>query len=434
MADATGTFMWVILRFFVALVVVGSGCITAFAQGYSGITHAIENKDWVTASNLAITLDEEAKTGSFFFLYVTATKFSVEDNCAEAIPIIDALKQAKPSFAPLHELGYICNTKLGKSAAAKSDLQKLVAILPNGQERDLIRGMLEAEHARSKVSVGVYGSVTPSSNANKQTSVGYINGLEVTSGSKASKGVNATIGATFTKVLNQTQTSSFAGVVRTEIGYSTVDQVISPRLALEAPLAFSMNENASAVLTPFFDLHFLGTKHSHTKIGTKGIVRQKLDDTNSMAYQAEISRNNYVDAHYLNGFYFHGSVSWERNLSETTSLTLSTGLNSVLTDRVARQSHKIEAKARLEHSAANGLTFGAEASAGVRFHNQPAPLTTTGNQTDQFLRTQFELSHKDITFGAFRPVLAYTFQVQESDNIFYKHESHDLGISLRANF
>lgn len=410
---------------------------SGLASTYADLAAKMGAGDWSGAEPIAQELDaaESAATNSgsqFFSLYVAVAQTVDRGNCDTALPLLTLMARAKPYFVPTYELSYICHKQGRDKEGAIADLSAIIAILPAGPQRDLVRQMLASDQAADGIGISFYGSVTPSSNANRQTRATTLNGLVLTKASRAQWGVNAQAGVTLTKNFFSTNGVFVAGIVRAELNYSSVTQLISPRLFLELPVSFTPMQDTQATLTPFTNFEFSQASHTATHMGVRGVISHAFDANNRVTLQTSLARDDYVFASYLNGWSSDTVLAWAHTFDASTRLTTKATLLADIADNNANTRLDISVGTRIDHLMDMGLLIGIEGTVGRRFHNKAPPLSVGPNQTDTYIRGSVELSHKDIVIGPLMPTLTYTYQRQFSDNIFYDYQSHDIGISLRA--
>ncbi len=405
---------------------------SGLANSYAELSAAVVEGNWARAQPIARELDAAEPGSEFFSLYVAVSETVSKGNCDIALPLLTLMARAKPYFVPTYELSYICHKRVGDNNGAVADLSAIIAILPAGPQRDLVRQMLASDQAGDGIGISFYGSITPSSNANRQTTATTLNGFVLTKASQAQMGINAQAGVSLTKNFFANNGVFVAGVVRAELNYSSVTQLISPRLFLEIPVSFTPMANTQATLTPYATFEFSQLSHTATHIGVRGVVSHTFDSSNQVTLQTSVARDDYVNATYLNGWSSDTVLAWAHTFDANTRLTSKATLLADIADNNANTRLDASLSARVDHLMDAGLLIGLEGTVGRRFHNKPPPLSAGPNQTDTYLRGTVELSHKDIVFGPLMPTLTYTYQRQFSDNIFYDYQSHDIGISLRA--
>ncbi len=415
----------------VLAIILSGFAFPAQAGSFAELSAAIDAADWQTADQIARELDI-AEGSDFFQAYAKASQLTADGQCEAADPLLDAIAVAKPYFVPVHELSYYCDRTLGRFEDAIAELEKIEALVHTDAERQIVRQMLANEKAASGVSVVLYGDVTPSTNVNRQTTETELQGLKLTEASRGKSGISATAGARLTKRLYAQQDLFVAGVQEPELSYSTSSQLLTPALTTSIPLTFSLGGGARASVSPFLSKKFGPSSTEQTRLGVQATVTEAYGSTDSFTYSASLARQTHAGRAYLDGWNATGQVSWSHVVGPQTTTTLRMNIDATGTDDPTNSSVEASLTGRIDQYWQNSFVVGVEATVGMRAHNQPPPLSMGPNQTDRFIKGRLELSHQGLTIGPFMPAIVYTYQWQDSDNVFYRYQSHDFGLSLKA--
>ncbi|HTM79109.1 MAG TPA: surface lipoprotein assembly modifier, partial [Devosia sp.] len=200
----------------------------------------------------------------------------------------------------------------------------------------------------------------------------------------------------------------------------------------ETPMTFGSLDNVTFLATPFVTAALSNGQHSHTKAGGRGIVAVQLSPVISATLTGSAAYAAFPLQPFRDGWQYELSLgsSWVVNPQTMLSASLKAAFDA--TDDASRQTTELSARLRVDHAMASGLVLGGELTVGTRLHNAPPPLSNGANQQDQFASVRLEASHRDIVIGPFMPQIYYEYATQASDNAFYRYDSHDIGLAMRA--
>ena len=302
-----------------------------------------------------------------------------------------------------------------------------------------IAQLRQGESAKDRPVFSGYATVSPSSNANRQTAATTINGGPwgvgtIPQNARGQMGVLLEAGGSVAFHLGELNGLTATGVLRTDIRYSTVTQTFEPRFTAELPLTFQPAPSIRAVITPYASVGFEDTQLAQTRIGATASASISLTATQQLGLSLGVERVERPLNPGRSGFELDGSVSLASVLNPNNTLTTKLRLLYEHTDDSLQRRLEAVASARLDTLFEGGLLTGLEGKIGQRYHSQPAPFAVGPNQTDIFASARVEASHRNFTIGDFMPTLFYQYSGSWSDNVFYQFASHDVGLTLKTRF
>jgi hypothetical protein len=404
-----------------------------FAASLDDLNAATARRDWQSAETIAAALDRADAQGDFYAGFVRAQELIDRNDCTDAVVLLGALTLARPLFLPAHELAYLCHRFAGDHKRAAAELDRMLAVLPPGAQRDLVEQLRQIEELDRGPSFDIYGDVMPTSNVERQTAATTLSGFTIAEGSRGHAGVVAKGGVAMTYRLYATSGFHLAAVIRPELQYATTG-LLAPSLTLELPMTFTPQANFGIVLTPFTETGFSGTTHDLTQAGMRASASWQVTDRLSAGFSAGASWSHYALEPYRDGIDLNGAASVSYALDPQTLLSGSLNADDLYAWDATQRTLALYAVGRIDHIAQNGLVIGLQAYVGRRWHSAPPPLSSGPNQTDAFVSGRIELGSRRLSLGAFRPTLYYQYTRQWSDNVFYRYDSHDVGLTLKAQF
>lgn len=421
-------------RFFVrllqAFMIVACAVSTAQAATFGDMQAQLNAGNWTAATAVATELD----VGTGYDInkaYAHAFQLFKTDQCGDAVRLAEAVANAAPYMVPAHEIVVSCRIEMGDEAGAVTALNRLLAVLPEGPQRDVAAQVRNNILSRSEISVSLYGELVPSTNVERQTQASTYYGLPITSASQGHFGVTASGGATFTKNIISEQDFTLSALLRTDVEINSVEMRFRPEIEVSLPTTFKVGP-ATVVATPFVEMSFLELSRQSTRAGIRGVVSAPIDQATQIALQASVHGAWYDTTSYRDGVVFTGGVNLSHVL--TSSTRTSVGVN-VMHDHtfVARhQTTELSGTLRLDQIIDNSLVLALKATGGVRWHNAPPPLLVGPNQFDTFVSLRAEASHREVTIGPFMPTIFGEVTRQWSDNLFYDYVAADVGLGLKA--
>lgn len=404
------------------------------AQTLQSVLSASVAGDWTLAQRQARALDNSEGGGDFYSAYVSAQQLAFEGRCEEAVFLFDTLTLARPYFAPAYEGAFLCLNALGQRDEAVARLDALLAILPQGAHRDLVFNVRQQVASADRPIVNFFGSLVPSSNANRQTAESSFGAWVIDPSAQGKPGLMASIGASVTARLYRNDRVTISGVGSAALQYNSVSGLLEPRFTLELPTTFQLEGRASAGVTPFLTTTFNDKGISTTRAGINGVVSVPLTETIRTTLSGGLSYGAYTNQAWRDGWTYDFALASQWSATPAWMLTATGKVNVIDTADPTRGTTELAALLRVDHATNWGLLIGLEGELGVRFHEQPPPLSTGDNQLDKFASVKVELSHRDIAIGPFLPQVHYRYTVQDSDNVFYRYHAHDFGLGVRARF
>lgn len=404
----------------------------ATATGFADVARALDDADWTKARQLATEADEAAQHGDFYAAYVQARSFGDQGNCGAAIEIYNALLEAQPYFLPAVEQSFICASQLGDETLAVRNLDRALAILPPGSQRDVIADLKQSILARGQVNFSGYLDVAPSSNANRQTYSETLGPLVISEEARAKNGVLFKAGLVAAKSVYYNADMAVTAVARAEFEYDTVREMLFPSLTAELPITLGARNELTTIFTPFVTAGFEDAEYSRLKAGVR--VRSTLSIAENVQINASASlyESVYRFTPWRDGTTIETAIGSSWSVAPTTLLSVTTRVEHVATDQVDMARTMASIEGRVDHAFDEGLLLGASLELGQRWHNRPPPLSLGPNQQDNFYTVRVEGSHREFSVGPFMPTFYYEFTDQQSDNVFYEYDSHDFGVHLRA--
>lgn len=407
--------------------------LPSFAASLDDLNAAAARRDWKAAEALAAALDRADGQGDFYAGFVQAQELIDSNDCADAVALLGALSVARPLFLPAHELAYLCRRSAGDHRQAAAELDRMLAVLPPGAQRDLVEQLREIEELDQGPSFDVYGDVMPTSNVERQTAATSFSGFTITEGSRGHAGVVAKGGVAMTYRLYAASGFHLAAVIRPELQYVTTG-LLAPSLTLELPATFTPQAGFGIVVTPFAEAGFSGTTHDLSQAGAKASAAWQATDRLSVGLAGSAAWAQYALEPYRDGIDLNGTLSVSYAFDPQTLLSGSLNADGLYAWDATQRTLALYAVGRIDHIMPDGLVIGAQAYGGRRWHSAPPPLSSGPDQTDEFVSGRIELGSRRLSFGAFRPTLYYQYTRQWSDNVFYQYDSHDVGLTLKAQF
>src|SRR5690606_18957435 len=101
------------------------------------LDRALAAGQWQTATDIAAALDADAVAGDVMAGNAASVRYAASGQCAEAATLAGFVITAVPLFAAPYSIAYRCHSALGNRAAAVQRLESLVAMLPQGPEREI---------------------------------------------------------------------------------------------------------------------------------------------------------------------------------------------------------------------------------------------------------------------------------------------------------
>ncbi|MBN13697.1 MAG: hypothetical protein CMJ15_00510 [Pelagibacterium sp.] len=431
-------------RSFASLLLAGmtafSYVLPALAQTASlaSLDEAIGARDWARADALAAQLDAEAGRGDVMAAYAASVRHALDGECAEAVVLADLVIGAVPFFVPPYLVAHRCYSDLGQRDMAAARLGSLQAILPDGPERDVVSQMLQNAQSQGRPVFSGYFTMAPSTNVNRQTGEDTIDGGvwgpgEIPEEARGKRGVLFSLGGSVAVELARSEAASLSGVLRTDIRFSTVDEVFEPSFTAELPITFAVGETARAVVAPYVTVGLEEDVLERTEAGVRSSLSVPLDASQRLAFDLKLAA---VERHLdpgRSGLLADGAASYSTSLSPNMNLTTTARAVYNHTDDETLRTLVGTLRARVDTLFDNGLLVGVEGTIGQRWHWRPAPFQLE-DQVDRFATGRIEASHRDITIGPLMPSIYYEYTNSWSDNVFYTYDSHDIGLTLRASF
>jgi hypothetical protein len=366
-------------------------------------------------------------------------RHAANGECVEAAALADFVIQAVPIFAPAYGVAYRCYLALGKPDIAVQRLDQILAILPEGPDREAIAQLRQGESAKHRPVFSGYATVSPSSNVNRQTAATTINGGPWGTGTipqnaRGQMGILLETGGSVAFHLGELHGLTATGVLRSDIRYSTATQTFEPRFTAELPLTFQPASSIRAAITPYVSIGFEDAQPAQTRVGAMASAAISLAATQQLGLSLGAARIERPLSPTRSGIELDGSISLASALDPNNTLTTRLRLLYEHTDDSRQRRLEAVASAQLDTLFASGLLTGLEGKIGQRYHSQPAPFVVGPNQTDIFVSARMEVSHRNLTIGDFMPTLFYQYSESWSDNVFYDYDSHDVGVTLKARF
>ncbi|MET3924174.1 hypothetical protein [Devosia sp. 2618] len=393
------------------------------ANSLNTLDSALAVGQWEQAAEIAQELDERAQRGDIMAAYAASVRHAAQGQCEEAAVLADVVTRVLPLFAAPYSLAYRCLMALGNRPAALARLETLIAILPQGTERDIISQILQNERAKDRPAFSAYASASPSSNVNRQTDATTINGGPWGVGTipNSARGQAGTIfdaGGTMTVQLATLENLTIAGVLRTDVRYSTADQVFQPSFGAELPLTFRSTASINAVFTPYVAVGLHDGQHTRSEAGGKTSISLPISAHSRLVLNLRIAAVERPLNPTRNSVVVDGGASASTVLAPNVNLTTSA---RVLYDHTADEtlrSLEATAAARIDTLLEGGLLLGVEGTIGQRYHARPAPFVLGQNQVDTFVSARTEVSHRALKIGPFMPTVNYQYSKSWSDNVF----------------
>lgn len=412
---------------------------TAAAASFNDIQYAIIESRWEDARQTAKALDGLDPAGEFLGLYVEAAYLMQSGRCDEASAIARTLIGVRPDFAPAQELVWLCSAQTADLSTAQSELEALLAIMPEGPQRTILEQMHLAHRAEDGPQFSAYVEAKPSTNTNRQTAATNVGPWVIAPESRGQGGAELTGGVSVAQQLYQSSSFDVLGVLKADLSWDSVRQLVRPQISAELPVRVGAIDGLVLSATPFVTFGFDGSDHALTRAGLRGAATAQLSDTWILGWSGSVQRSHYPRANWRSNWELDNNVSVSFLLDEQTRITTNLGLQQHFNDDETRNFQTLSASLRLDHMMDFGLIVGLQGKVGVRnYASAPAPTIGT-HQQDNFVSGRAELSHRDLTIGpvfgsAIRPVLFYEYTRQSSNNVFYDYDSHDVGLTMRVAF
>ncbi|WIY53960.1 surface lipoprotein assembly modifier [Devosia sp. YIM 151766] len=416
---------------FMAIFLMSPG-VWAQTPGFSEIQIAVESGHWDRAHRLAGAADKAAARGDFYKAYVLAQSISLDGRCLEALPIYRAILEASPLFLPALDQAFLCEMTTGDSQSALQRLDTLLAILPEGPQRQNVLRIKEG--LAPSVAIGGYFDIAPSTNANRQTHAERLGPLTIAPESRGQAGLLVSSGLTATVPIARNLGFSLVAVGRAEWSYDTVRQLFAPALTVELPATFGSVGQPIFSVAPYVTLDFEETTLARLRAGVRGSVGSSLSSTVSLHASGAIYADRYEFLPHRDGVGTIGTMGLSWSAAPSTLVHSAATLKHNGTYDQNYATTELSARIGLEHIFDAGLILGLTGESGIRWHNRPPPLSVGSNQTDFFSSGRIEASHRELTIGPFMPTLYYKYSTQSSDNLFFAHDSSDFGVRLRTKF
>jgi hypothetical protein len=408
------------------------GCFAANAASTDPLSAAIATGDWIAADKLAVEQDARDRSGDFFRAYVKASQLTHEKRCAEARPLLVAMRITRPCFLPLYELSYVCDKSQGDRQAAIADLDALLGALPQGPQHDLVLQLRQNEASAGAPAVSFYGDIMPSTNVDRQTAATSIGNLTIVDESRGHAGVAATGGVAISQTLLERGPLSVAGAVRGEASYSTGNHLFEPGLIAELPVTFVAPNRVTLVLAPYVAVGLAQTTFDNASAGARVVAGWDISATANIALSANLGLTRYQSTAYRNGIDLDTILSGSTLLGPNTRFSANLEADTDFTFDPDFRRFNLALTARVDHIFENGFVTAGELTLGRQYHSTPPPLSSGSNQRDTYFGARLELAHRAVTIGPFMPTLYYQFRRQVSDNPFYSYQSHDIGVTLQG--
>lgn len=403
------------------------------------LDQALGAQEWAQADAIAAQLDAEAGQGDVMAAYAASVRHAMEGQCADAVILADLVIEAVPFFVPPYLVSYRCHMALGRADVAGARLAAVQAILPEGPEREAVGQLLQSVRAADRPVFGGYVTVAPSSNVNRQTAETTIDGGfwgpgTIPEDARGQRGILYTLGGSMAVQLASTEALTVTGVLRTDIRFSTADEIFEPSFTAELPVSFGVWDSAQAVVAPYATLGLSDGAHARTELGLRTTLSLPLSAQNRLALDLRAAAIDRPVAPERSGYVLDGAVSLSSVLAPNLNLTTTGRAVYLHTEDETLRTLEATAKARLDMLVGDGLLLGVEGLVGQRWHWRPAPFEIESDQVDRFVTGRIDASHRDIAFGPFMPSVYYEYTRSWSDNVFYSYDSHDVGVTLRASF
>ncbi|KKB09951.1 surface lipoprotein assembly modifier [Devosia chinhatensis] len=417
-------------RILLAIVALLWATMATYAASFAELEAHIAGGDFVSAEQAALRLDT-AEAGDFFVVYVEATRRIAGGDCLSATPLLETLAVIRPGFMSAHQLLYLCDIERGDESSAAQRLDVMLALLPEGDARDVVLTLRRTLAVAAGPVFSIYGDIIPSTNANRQTAATNLNGLVIPDANRATSGVTLRGGANVSFGLFNAGNMAVSMLVRGELDYSTVTRSFAPRMTFETPVSFQRGA-VTYGFAPLFGADFDSVGLERLRIGVRGFAAWQVQPGSLLSLETTAYLARYPVKTYLDGTYLEASIAHAYVLTPELTVTNKLGGALDLPDDLKRHRLTAEIMTRLDYMGHNGLVLGASATLGTRLHNMPPPLSLGPNQVDVFAVGRAEIGHQALALGPFIPMLYYQYSKQVSDNVFYDYESQDIGIRLRA--
>ena len=423
-----------------AILLAASASPLAKAASFGSVVNALASGDYEAAASSARELDGQ-RGGDFYSAYVVASRLVLEGRCHEAEGLIAGLIATEPSFIPTRELAFMCLRAAGRDTEADAALAAIVAILPDGPERDALRSMLDTSRAKRGPAISGYVDLVPSTNVNRQTSATDINGLIIGDDSRSAAGVSIRGGIAMTQHFLSVGAFDVSGRLSADVSVNSWNGLLSPRLTLEVPMSFAGFDGVDVAWTPLASVGYADSALSLIRLGvrTAGVIQLSQGET--IGLTAALYRDEHPVSPLRDGWRVEAGAAWSVPLDPGTRITPSASLDYDKTDDPSRRVLDLSAGLALDHVTSDGLILGGQARLGWRGHSRPPPLSTGPNQTDVYVVLRAEVGHRDMVLGlgegtgaGVTPRLYYEYTHRWSDNVFYAFDSHDVGITMKAAF
>lgn len=400
------------------------------AATFADLEMLVARQDFIAADRVAAELDKEQNDG-FFSVYVEATRQISIGNCLAATSFLETLAVVRPGFMPSHQLLYLCDMERQDHAAAAQRLDVMLALLPDGDARDVVLTLRHSLSTAGGPVFSLHGDIIPSTNANRQTAATNLNGMVIPEANRATSGVTLRGGATMSFGLFNAGNMAISGLVRGELDYSTATKSLSPRISFEVPVSF-LRGAITYGFAPLAGVDFDSQGLDRLRIGSRGFATWQIGSGSTLNLDALAYLAWHPAKSYLDGTYIEASIAHSYVLTPDLMVTNRLGTAIDLPGDVTGHRLTADFMTRLDYMPQSGLVLGASATLGVRLHNKPPPLSLGPNQVDIFALGRAEIGHQAMALGPLIPMLYYQYSKQASDNVFYDYESHDVGIRLRA--
>jgi hypothetical protein len=404
----------------------------AIAATVEDIDHSVAAGQWSAAQSLAKDLDSKTPGTDFYAGYVAANRLIAQGDCNGATQVLDILSLARPTFLPAHQLSYLCKQALGDADGARDQLDIMLAILPDGPQREVVVALKRKLLLRQAPVFDVYGDVVPSTNVERLTSADHLGIYTIPGSARAKPGVTAMAGSSVAFALFDEGWVSSSIVGRGELSYSTITGLLSPAFELDVPVTFQPRPDTVAVITPTWRADFDGSGLSQLHAGVSAVASYAASQQLSIGVAASSLLARYPTAAYRDGI----------ENAATLSVSYAALPELLLTGKLAgtydhawdatQRSVSADVTMRADWAAPWTLLLAGQLTLGRRWHSGPPPLSADPIQIDTYASARIEASSLALNLGPFRPTLYYEFNTQISNNVFYQFTSHDVGLTLKA--
>lgn len=406
---------------------------TAAASSPAALIQHVQKQQWEKADAIAMQLDARSGRGDLMRAYVASARLSRNGQCEKARPLIGAVIKTLPSFVPAYEVLALCLLREGRKHDAHAMFVTLAQKLPEGAWRTRAQNNADALAPSYKPRFSMSGSVTPSTNSNRQTAEDSIGSFTINDESKAKSGMRVGAHAIVSKPLFYRGNLTMLGVLRLGAQYETTQRLLNPIIAFEAPILYQdVARKTSYEFRPFVE-HVWSKSHTQSRVyGARGGVQRALNDNNILRLDTSLAWHNHV-SDSRDGWRASADLQWIHKFDADRRITLTFGGFHNGSKAEVLRYNQLRISADYEHRLDNGLIPSIAAHALMRAYDGFAPLSSE-KQRDYAFGGQIGVSHEKVKLGIVRPELFFGATIQKSNNPFYSHEALDGGIRFKAQF